>query len=432
LGAYRPVRRGLSHSGQAAGAGDQSGQAEFPDPAGAAGAAGSSGDASRADRLDHPGHLGHLGRLGRLGPAGGADQAGPAGDLVLIGAHQRQAVDRAVVAAGATALARDLANWPSNQKTPAALAARLAEQAAARESITATVWGPDELAANGFAATLAVGAGAWQGPAADPALAPRLLVASHSPAKAKGAPHIVIVGKGITFDSGGLDLKPAGAMATMKTDMAGAAVAVATALAAADLGLAARVTAVAPLAQNSFGAASYRPGDVIEIGVGEGKTAVEVGDTDAEGRLVLADALSHAAARLKPDYLIDVATLTGAAKIALGPNIGAVFSRDRVLAERIEQAGRLSGERWWRLPLADDYREALTTPNAEISSVGKAEWGAGAITAALFLERFAGRAAWAHLDIAGPARAGGGETWTPPGATGFAVRTLIALVERLA
>lgn len=358
-----------------------------------------------------------------------ADAARPgSGDLILVGGHDRAAVARAQVKAKATAWARDLINWPSNFKSPAAVAERAAGAAASRPTVSLRVLGPDELAAEGLNAILAVGEAAWRGPAADPGRGPRLVVATHSPAGVKGVPQVVIVGKGITFDSGGLDLKPAAGQVAMKTDMAGAASALAAVWASADLALPVKVTAVAPLAQNSIGAGAYRPGDVIGIGGVE----VEVGDTDAEGRLVLAAALAWAGTALGADYLIDIATLTGAARIALGARTGAVLTPDDTLAARIEEVGLAHGERWWRLPLVGDYREALTTPNADLNSVGKAGWGAGAITAGLFLERFARHPRWAHLDVAGAARAPGGQDWTPPGATGFGVRTLIALVERLA
>jgi leucyl aminopeptidase len=418
------------------------------------------------------------GQPGATGSA--AATSAPTGDLTLLGAYDRAAIARAEVLARATALARDLGNWPSNWKTPAAFVERAAAvaaapvaanspgsrraqaagpgttiltatvapaqaasaaratstakatgaaQAPARQSVEVTVLGPDELAALGLNAILAVGEGAWRGPTADPDASPRLLLAAHTPIGVKGAPHIVIVGKGVTFDSGGLDLKPTKGMAAMKTDMAGGATALAVVMAAAELALPAKVTAVVPLAQNSIGAASYRPSDVVTV---FGGTTVEVGDTDAEGRLVLADALAYAAAILRPDYLIDVATLTGAAKVAFGLRTGALATTDGTLAARIERAGRAHGEDWWRLPLAEDYGEALETPNADLSSTAKDGVGAGAITAALFLQRFAGACRWAHLDVAGPARAATGQDWTAPGATGFGVRTLVALVERLA
>jgi leucyl aminopeptidase len=434
LGAYQPVKHFSADAAPRAKAVDTAADdaaAAFPGAAGL----GASG----------------LGAAG-LGASGlGVRASGPppaSGDLTLVGAHDRAAAAKAEVIARATALARDLVNWPSNGKNPATLADRAAALAAApsvagpaggvagsaggvaaRPSIQLEVMGPAELERLGLNAILAVGAAAWRGPGADPSGGPRLVLASHTASDTKGAPHLVIVGKGITFDSGGIDLKPASGQATMKTDMAGAATALAAVLAAADLGLATRVSAVLPLAQNSIGAASMRPGDVIEV---YGGASVEVGDTDAEGRLVLADALAYAAANLRPDYLIDIATLTGAAKVALGLTTGAVMTRDDVLAARIEQAGAAHGEQWWRLPLIDDYREALTSENAELSSTGKDGWGAGAVTAGLFLERFAGTGRWAHLDVAGPARASGGHDWAAPGGTGFGVATLIALAERLA
>jgi leucyl aminopeptidase len=239
----------------------------------------------------------------------------------------------------------------------------------------------------------------------------------------------VIVGKGVTFDSGGLDLKRPAAMAAMKTDMAGAATALAVVLAASDLGLDVEVSAVLPLAQNSLGAAAYRPGDVIRV---YGGTTVAVGDTDAEGRLILADALAWAAAKLNPSHLVDIATLTGAQKVALGHKIGALLTDEAALADLIEAAGAASGEDWWRLPLVNAYAEALETPDADISSLAKPGFGAGAISAALFLRRFVGGRAWAHLDVAGPARAGSGGDLTAPGATGFGVGTLLRLAQRLA
>jgi leucyl aminopeptidase len=351
------------------------------------------------------------------------------GDLTLLGSYSQAALDRARTMAVATALARDLGNWPSNWKTPATFADRAAAAAAGRGSVRVTSFGPDEVAALGMGGLVAVGSAAWRGPAADPSRGPRLLLATHTPKGVKGAPHIAIVGKGITFDSGGLDIKPPSGMAAMKTDMAGGATALAVVLAAAELAVPAKVTAVVPLAQNSVGAGSYRPGDVVTV---YGGTTVEVGDTDAEGRLVLADALAYATATLGPDYLIDIATLTGAAKVALGPRAGAVFSSDGTLAARIEESGAALGESWWRLPLPEDLEEALVSENADLSSTAKSGVGAGAVTAALFLRRFAGSTRWAHLDVAGPARAASARDWTAPGATGFGVHTLTALVERLA
>jgi leucyl aminopeptidase len=241
------------------------------------------------------------------------------------------------------------------------------------------------------------------------------------------------VGKGITFDTGGLDLKPTSNMVSMKTDMAGAAVALATVLALADLAAAGqelnlKVTAVLPLAQNAVGAASYRPSDVLTV---YGGTRVEVGDTDAEGRLVLADALAFAVDQLDPDYLVDIATLTGAQRVALGDRTGAYFASDEALAQHLEQSGPVAGEDWWRLPLEDAYEELLDTPNADVNSIGREGSGAGAITAALFLRRFTAGRPWLHLDVAGPARATTTQAWTVKGATGFGVRSLIQLAQRL-
>ncbi|MDR1118636.1 MAG: leucyl aminopeptidase family protein [Bifidobacteriaceae bacterium] len=359
----------------------------------------------------------------------GAPPAARVGELTLLGSHDRAAVQAGWVTAQAIIMARDLVNMPSSVKTPEWFEARARAWAKTRNSVSVEALEPEALARLGMGGILAVGAGAWEGPAADPARSPRLLVASHTPSAVKSPAHLVIVGKGVTFDTGGLDLKPTSSMVSMKTDMAGAAAALAAVLGAADLGLDIKVTAVAPLAQNSLGAASYRPSDVVTV---YGGVTVEVGDTDAEGRLVLADGLAYAAANLKPNWLVDIATLTGAQKVALGHSTGALFATEDTLAARLEEEGAAAGEDWWRMPLVDAYGEALDSDNADISTVARAGTGAGAVTAALFLRRFAGGVPWAHLDMAGPARAAVATDLSPAGATGFGVGTLIRLAGRLA
>jgi leucyl aminopeptidase len=356
-------------------------------------------------------------------PRQGLKPADPAtGDLVLLGRYDRAAADRAVAAVQAQWLARDLTRWPSNEKYPATLAEAMAELAAGAPGLTCEVWPPERLAADGFGALLAVGAGAG------PERSPRLVVLRYEP-PAGPVPHLGLAGKGITFDTGGLDIKPADGMTTMTTDMAGAAVVFAAVLAAAQAGLRLRLTAVLPLAQNSVGAGSYHPGDVVRT---YGGRTVEVGDTDAEGRLVLADALAWLDAAVKPDLVLDMATLTGAARLALGRETGALLANDDALADQVLAAGEAVGEAWWRLPLVEAYRPALDSQIAQINSVAKATTGAGAITAALLLREFVGGRPWAHLDIAGPARAAAGTDLTPSGATGFATRTLLRLLEDLA
>ena len=360
--------------------------------------------------------------------ATGKPAPAPAADLVLLGRYAETAVDAARVAATATWVARVLTVTPSDTKNPAWLADRAVEMAQAA-GLTAEVLGPEELAARGFGGLLAVGGGSATGP--------RLVTVRYEPpaeqaksGRARPAPrHVVIVGKGITYDTGGLSIKPHEAMVAMKTDMAGAAVALAAVLGAAAVGVRHRVTAVLPLAENAVGASSYRPGDVLTV---YGGTTVEIANTDAEGRIVLADALSHADADLEPDILVDVATLTGAATLALGRGHGALYSADDRLARSLEDAGADSGELLWRMPLVRDYRTALDSEVADIRHVtADPAVGAGSITAALFLERFVGARRWAHLDIAGPARASSASHDVPEGATGFGARLLLHWLTQL-
>ncbi|MDR3201866.1 MAG: leucyl aminopeptidase family protein [Bifidobacteriaceae bacterium] len=353
------------------------------------------------------------------------------GELVLLGRYDAGAIAAARTAAWATWLARDLTAAPSNVKNPAWLADRIAGLAAA-EGLAAEIWDERRLAQEGCGAILAVGAGS--------ARPPRLAIVRYEPPEPAGRlSHVAVVGKGITYDTGGLDIKPRQSMESMKTDMAGAAAALAAVLGAARAALPLRVTAILPLAENAFGAASARPDDVVRV---YGGATVEIGNTDAEGRLVLADALAYADREARPDIVLDIATLTGAARVALGTTVGAVFSNRDRLAEVIARAGEAAGEPWWRLPLAEDYRWRTRGATAQFDGAGRglaagpAERGAGAgggaITAALFLEHFAGGRPWAHLDIAGPARAAAATDLAPKGATGFGTRTLLRALAELA
>lgn len=348
--------------------------------------------------------------------ATGTPAPAPAERLVLLGEHDAAAVEAARLTARATWTARELTVTPSDTKSPAWLADRavaLAEQA----GVQVEVLGPAELAAQGFGGILAVGAGS--------ATPPRLVVLRYTPVpRGSGPPpaHVVIVGKGITYDTGGLSIKAREAMVPMKTDMAGAAVALATVVGAAAAGVTHRVTALLPLAENAFGGSSYRPSDVLRL---HGGTSVEVTNTDAEGRLVLADALAYADRELEPDVLVDVATLTGAATVALGRGHGALFSADDSLARALEAAGKASGERLWRMPLVEEYRSSLDSDVADVRHVAAQLTGAGAIVAALFLQRFVGTRRWVHLDVAGPARASAAAHEVPEGATGFGARLLL-------
>ncbi|QGQ20066.1 leucyl aminopeptidase family protein [Cellulomonas sp. JZ18] len=353
--------------------------------------------------------------------ASSSDDKAPA-ELVLLGRDAPEvaaAVDAARVAATATWLVRDLANTPSNVKDPAWMAER-ARRLAGRAGLEVEVLGPRELAAGGFGGILAVGAGS--------ASTPRLVRVSWTPAAGPGR-HVVVVGKGITYDTGGLSIKPREAMVPMKTDMAGAAVALATVLAAAQARVPHRVTAVLPLAENHVGAASYRPGDVLRL---YGGTTVEVANTDAEGRLVLADALAWADATLDPDVLVDVATLTGAATLGLGKQHAALYGTDDAVVTGLLAAAERTGELAWHMPLVDDYEEAVRSSVADLRHVPvDRHIGGGSITAALFLRRFVGARAWAHLDIAGPGRAPADKHEVTEGATGYGARLLLDWLTRL-
>jgi len=307
---------------------------------------------------------------------------------------------------------KDLANLPGNVCTPSYLAT-VASSMAQEFKFKCQIIERAEMEALGMGAFLAVAKGSTE--------APKLIVLEYKGAKGKPT---VLVGKGITFDTGGLSLKPREGMVTMKTDMSGAAVVLATVLAAARAALPVHLVGVLPLAENAIGAASYRPGDVVRTFDG---TTVEVRNTDAEGRMVLADALAWARAEYRPRVLLDVATLTGAATLGLGRGHGALFASDDHLAATLADAGARAGEPLWHMPLVEDYRDSLRSPVADLVHIANDDRvRAGAVVAALFLQHFAGDTPWAHLDIAGPGRSGSA---TPElgnqAPTGFAVRALV-------
>jgi leucyl aminopeptidase len=324
-----------------------------------------------------------------------------------------EAVARAQVLGRATGLARDLANTPSGDKDPAWLADTAARLANSVSGLRATVRDERWLAEHGFGGVLAVGGGS--------ARPPRLLELVWDPPGSPAEKHLVLVGKGITFDTGGISIKPADGMHLMRTDMSGGAAVIATLLAVGQLALPLRVTGLVPCAENHVSGAAYRPGDVVRQVNG---TTTEVTNTDAEGRLVLADALAHAVHTLKPTTLVDVATLTGAMKVSLGLRTGGLFATERELAERIQAAGEAAGELWWPMPLIDDHADAL---RSDIADLRQCPPGPGGVTAAMFLREFTGGLPWAHLDIAGPARAEESYDEVNAGGTGFATRTLIEL-----
>ncbi|MGL4173531.1 MAG: leucyl aminopeptidase family protein [Actinomycetota bacterium] len=355
-------------------------------------------------------------RLGSYGPPRRGVSSGPKNpvrQVDLVGAVSEDAVAKGLRFANATTLVRDLAHTPASVKTPAWLASQARRRATAA-GLAVRVLDHRQLARESFGGLLAVGAGA--------VAPPRLVQLSYAPPHAVG-PRIVFVGKGITFDTGGLSLKPREAMVSMKTDMTGAGVVLAVLLGCAQLGLPVQVTGLMALAENAISGSSYRPGDVLSMYDGQ---SVEVRNTDAEGRLVLADALAYADAMLDPDIMIDIATLTGAATAGLGRGHAALFSDDSRLITGLRRAGQASGEQVWPLPLAADYESALRSDVADVCHVATDGNKAGAITAALFLRRFIGARRWAHLDIAGPARSDKDVGWSCRGGTGFGARLLLA------
>ncbi|MGY1742487.1 MULTISPECIES: leucyl aminopeptidase family protein [unclassified Blastococcus] len=319
------------------------------------------------------------------------------------------------VTAEAVAWARDLVNTPAGTKTPAWLAAQAQQRLAGLDSVTVTVLGPDELRAGGFGGVLAVGGGS--------AAPPCVVVATHRPPGAPQGEHPVLVGKGITFDTGGLSIKTNAGMREMKTDMAGGAAVLAAFDAAVRLGVPVAFTAVVPAAENAVSGSSYRPGDVVRH---VGGRTTEVLNTDAEGRMVLADALAHARLELGATVLVDVATLTGAMKTALGARTAGLYATADGLAEALTTAAGHAGERVWRMPLAEEYAEAL---ESAVADANNAPGNPGGTTAALFLRPFAGDLPWAHLDVAGPARAGSDDAEVVKGGTGFGARLLLRWLE---
>jgi leucyl aminopeptidase len=327
------------------------------------------------------------------------------------------AVDRAVAVATATAAARDLVNTPSLQKTPDWLADAAITLL---KGLTVKVRDEKALAKDGFGGIVAVGQGSTR--------PPRLIEAVYD---GGGRRHVVLVGKGITFDSGGLSLKPNEGMLAMKTDMGGGAAVLGALRAVADLKLPIKVTALVAAAENMPSGTAQRPGDVIHH---YGGTTVEVLNTDAEGRLVLADAIAYADRDLKADVIIDIATLTGAMPVALGKRTAGMFCNDDALAAQLAAASEASGERAWRMPLVEDYRQALESPTADLRNIGlpQLKLGGGSITAALFLREFAGGRPWAHFDIAGTGRADGDDDELTKGGTGYGVRLLTRWLEDLA
>jgi leucyl aminopeptidase len=336
--------------------------------------------------------------------------------VVLLDADEAvvEAARRGALIASGVTFARDLVNTPAMGKPPATLA-DLASEMAAEAGLGVRVLDETGIEAQGLGGLRGVSLGA-----ANP---PRLVELRYEPADPRA--FLAVVGKGIVFDSGGLSLKTAESMETMKTDMSGAAAVFGAMQVIAKLELPVRVLGITPLTENMPGGRALRPGDVLKAR--NGKT-IEVLNTDAEGRLVLADGLSLAAEE-SPDLIVDLATLTGACMVALGEKIAGLFGADGPAA-RVQAAADAAGERVWRMPLPDDYRKNIDSDVADMKNSGP-RYG-GAIHAALLLKEFVGDVPWAHLDIAGPARATEAEHYLTKGGTGFGVRTIVELARQLA
>ena len=342
----------------------------------------------------------------------------------LVASDDKEIVNGASILAKAITRARDLVHTPSNIKTPEWMATQ-AQTFAQANGLKVSVLKGKEL--KEFGGLRAVGN-------SSPKPGPRFIEVSYAPKNKKSShgalPHVVLVGKGITFDTGGISLKrPYDLMIGMKSDMAGAAAILATLTALEELQPNVRVTALMMCAENAFSGTATRPSDVIKH---YGGTTVEVSDTDAEGRLVLADGLAYADINLDPDYLIDIATLTGAATQGLGRQFAAMYTRDDKLAAEFEKAGTESGDRVWRMPLIDDYKGALRSDVADFSNISQGEdFSAKSVIAALFLEHFAGNRRWLHLDIAGTGRSEVDAGENPKGGTGYGVRLLTQWIVSL-
>ncbi len=313
--------------------------------------------------------------------------------------------------------ARTLGNEPGNVCTPAWLGERALELAA-QWGLKVHVMDEAEMRERKMGALLGVAQGSAQ--------PPRLIVLTWEPPGKGRVPTVALVGKGLTFDTGGISIKPAAKLEDMKFDMCGGAAVLAAMQAVARLGVGVRVVGLVPASENMPGGRSYKPGDILKASNG---VTIEIRNTDAEGRLILADALAYASGTLKPrpKALIDLATLTGACVVALGEHHAGMVSNDDALAARLERASRRAADPLWRLPLVEGHRKQMESPYADLSNLGTP--GAGALTAAAFLERFTGGLPWAHLDIAGVAWTEKNAGHLTKGATGYGVRVLARLLE---
>jgi len=313
--------------------------------------------------------------------------------------------------------ARYFVDTPPSDMTPSVVANH-AQEIAKKENISCVIYNYDEIKQLGMGGLHAVARGSVE--------EPKFVKLEYKPADAINKKPILLVGKGITFDSGGLSIKPAASMETMKDDMAGAAAVIMAIAVAAQLKMPLHIVSLAPLTENMPSGHATKPGDVIRFY--SGKTA-EVKNTDAEGRLILADALSYGIKKYDPEVVIDLATLTGACAYALGPFFSGLLSEDDELVNEITKAGMLSGDYVWRLPMGPDYKKAIKSNIADICNIGDSRVKAGASTAAHFLQHFVGDTRWAHLDIAGSAFDVPGIPYYAPGATGVGVRLLVEFLK---
>jgi len=329
------------------------------------------------------------------------------------GAAARDGLARGKTVAEAVSWARDMVNEPSGAKSPAEFAAA-ARRLLAGTGVTVTVMSEAQLRAQKMGGVLGVGQGSVR--------PPRFVRAAYTPRGTTKRGTLALVGKGVVFDSGGLSLKTSSGMETMKTDMSGAAAVLAAMSALKALGVRNKVVAYTPMVENMPSGSAIRPGDVLRMRSG---TTVEVLNTDAEGRLILADALSLAASE-RADAIVDLATLTGACVVALGEKVAGVMGNREAWVDQVRAAAVRAGEPLWPLPLPAEYRKLLESEVADVRNISTGSYG-GALTAGLFLERFVDDVPWAHLDIAGPARAGSDDGELTKGGTGFGVRSLLEL-----
>jgi len=337
---------------------------------------------------------------------------------VLVGPFGRavnDAIKHAQVVSDAVRWARDIVNEPSGSKSPTEFAAA-ARKLLAGKGVRVTVLTESQIAAQKMGGVLGVGQGSSR--------PPRFVKAVYEPTRAKAKGTLALVGKGVVFDTGGISIKPAEGMETMKTDMGGAAAVLAAMSTLRDLGVRHRVVAYAPMVENMPSGSAIRPGDVLRMRDGQ---TVEVLNTDAEGRLILADALAWAVDD-KADAIVDLATLTGACVVALGEKVAGLMSNDDDWAAQVRSAADRAGEPVWPLPLPADYEKQLESEVADLRNIGTTRYG-GALTAAIFLQSFVDDVPWVHLDIAGPARASADDGELSRGGTGFGVRTLAELAR---